>query len=222
MDIHKPKPFHSWREFLKEYGIIVLGVLTALALEQAVEQLHWASEVQQARNSLHYEIAHNDRVSILRAESAPCVARRLDAIEAVLEKAASHQPVARVSDVRLPINYALGDSNWSAHRASQTITHFDDGEMDALGSYYLQLGNLVYFIHLEDDAWSDLSVLSGDPARLGSEDIAGLRRALQRARFYNHMIALLSKEELATSAKLGVRAAPVDAGMLNAICAAWM
>jgi len=33
MDIHKPKPWHGWREFLKEYGIIVLGVLTALGLE---------------------------------------------------------------------------------------------------------------------------------------------------------------------------------------------
>ncbi len=46
MDIHKPKPFHGLREFLKEYGIIVLGVLTALFLEQAVEWLHWRHEVE--------------------------------------------------------------------------------------------------------------------------------------------------------------------------------
>ena len=30
MDIHKPKPWHGFREFLKEYAIIVVGVLTAL------------------------------------------------------------------------------------------------------------------------------------------------------------------------------------------------
>jgi hypothetical protein len=30
MDIHKPKPWHGLREFLKEYLIIVIGVLTAL------------------------------------------------------------------------------------------------------------------------------------------------------------------------------------------------
>ena len=29
MDIHKPKPWHGMREFLKEYVIIVVGVLTA-------------------------------------------------------------------------------------------------------------------------------------------------------------------------------------------------
>jgi len=41
MDLHKPKPWHGLREFLKEYVIIVVGVLTALGGEQAVEWLHW-------------------------------------------------------------------------------------------------------------------------------------------------------------------------------------
>jgi hypothetical protein len=30
MEIHKPKPVHGWRDFAKEVGIIVLGVLSAL------------------------------------------------------------------------------------------------------------------------------------------------------------------------------------------------
>jgi hypothetical protein len=29
MDIHKPKSWHGFREFLKEYAIVVVGVLTA-------------------------------------------------------------------------------------------------------------------------------------------------------------------------------------------------
>ncbi|MBV9062475.1 MAG: hypothetical protein JOY77_06055, partial [Alphaproteobacteria bacterium] len=40
MDIHKPKPIRNWREFLKEVGIIVLGVSIALGAEQAVEAIH--------------------------------------------------------------------------------------------------------------------------------------------------------------------------------------
>jgi hypothetical protein len=52
MDIHLPKPFHNWREFLKEYGIIVLGVLTALGLEQAIEWAHHRSEVREATETL--------------------------------------------------------------------------------------------------------------------------------------------------------------------------
>jgi len=37
MDIHhKPKTWHGWHEFLKEFGTIVLGVSVALAAEQGV------------------------------------------------------------------------------------------------------------------------------------------------------------------------------------------
>ena len=47
MDIHKPKPWHGVREFLKEYVIIVVGVLTALAAESGVEWLHWRHLAEQ-------------------------------------------------------------------------------------------------------------------------------------------------------------------------------
>ena len=52
MDIHKPKPWHGWREFLKEYAIIVVGVLTALAAEQVVERVRWMERVDAAEARL--------------------------------------------------------------------------------------------------------------------------------------------------------------------------
>ena len=48
MEIHKPKPIRNWREFLKEYAIIVLGVATALAGEQAAQALHDRSRATEA------------------------------------------------------------------------------------------------------------------------------------------------------------------------------
>ena len=45
MEIHRPKAVHSWRELLKEIGIIVIGVVIALGAEQAVESLHWMRQV---------------------------------------------------------------------------------------------------------------------------------------------------------------------------------
>ena len=40
MHVHLPKPFHGWREFIGEVGIIVIGVLIALSAEQFVEFVH--------------------------------------------------------------------------------------------------------------------------------------------------------------------------------------
>lgn len=56
MDIHKPKPVHNWREFPSEIGVIVCGVLIALGLEQAVEALHWARRVHEAKVSIHKQM----------------------------------------------------------------------------------------------------------------------------------------------------------------------
>jgi hypothetical protein len=52
MEIHRLKPVHGWREFLKEVGIIVLGVLIALAAEQAAETLRHEQQVEVGERAL--------------------------------------------------------------------------------------------------------------------------------------------------------------------------
>ena len=52
MEFHKPKPIRNWREFLKEFGTIVLGVSVALAAEQAVEWWHWRGQVAETRTMI--------------------------------------------------------------------------------------------------------------------------------------------------------------------------
>jgi hypothetical protein len=78
MDIHKPKPWRDWREFLKEYGIIVLGVLTALALEQFVETLHWRHKVEQAERNMRIELMRDRTEASQYAILAPCTDAYLD------------------------------------------------------------------------------------------------------------------------------------------------
>jgi hypothetical protein len=56
MEIHKPKPVHSLREFLSEIVVIVCGILIALGLEQAVEALHWWERVHEAKTAIHKEL----------------------------------------------------------------------------------------------------------------------------------------------------------------------
>ena len=60
MHFHLPKPLHGWRAFAGEVGIIVVGVLIALAAEQVVEDWHWHQKVGIVRQSLMGELA-NDR-----------------------------------------------------------------------------------------------------------------------------------------------------------------
>ena len=120
MDIHKPHPFHGWREFLKEYGIIVLGVLTALAGEQTVETLHHRSEAREMTEKLKAESEAN--FSVINFDAAR--AKRL--------QAQAEQQMRLVGGKSVPDPIALGlpnrpvllqpsDSAWMSIRDSALL-----------------------------------------------------------------------------------------------------
>jgi hypothetical protein len=82
MDIHKPEPWRRMREFLKEFGTIVLGVLVALGAEQAVEAAHRHGEVQEARDALRAEIGRDTGILVLGREELKCLKPQVDAYAA--------------------------------------------------------------------------------------------------------------------------------------------
>jgi len=218
MDIHKPKPWRGWPEFVKEIGTIVIGVLIALGAEQAVEQLHWAHEVQGARAALAVEMGHSNRHLAYRVAAEPCIARRLDALDRVIEGTARHDRVPHLGAVIPDIGNALNDNVWANDRAAQTLPHFDEKELGQLSSYYLQINSLRQLVEDETSAWNVLKVLQGDPARLGPVDIAGLRVAVQRARFDNALIASIAADEIDVSKRLNIKSEAADAERVKQVC----
>src|SRR3982750_4937451 len=84
MHVHLPKPLHGWRAFAGEVGIIVIGVLIALGAEQAIEALHWRSEVHHFRSALDHELGRNLGLYQVIMEQRPCVTRRLSELEKLL------------------------------------------------------------------------------------------------------------------------------------------
>jgi hypothetical protein len=219
MHVHLPKPLRGWREFIGEVGVIVLGVLIAIGFEQIAEQIHWESEVRSARSALKTEMQQPDRVFTYRVAAQPCIARRLDEISTLVEQAAKHAPVPRVGSVIPDIGNALNDNVWETYRASQTLAHFGDEELGLLGIYYTQLGNIRRFEGEENRDWGVIGVLEGDPSRLGPVDIAGIRVAIQNARFDNSIIAAIAADELGYSRDFGVVRQHANSERLKELCA---
>jgi hypothetical protein len=87
MHVHLPKPLHGWREFAGEVGIIVLGVLIALGVEQIASALHDRASERQARRAVYAEIRQNLSYIAARVETQGCVERRLDEIGGLLTNA---------------------------------------------------------------------------------------------------------------------------------------
>ncbi len=213
---HKSHPIRGWREFLKEVGIIVVGVLIALAAEQGTEAVHWAHEVRDAHDGLRTEMDQANESFAFRVAAESCINLRLDTLELITERAASHQRVPHLGPVQPDISNAFVDGDWQAYRASQVLTHFKHPELENYGAYYGQVEHVRDWVAEEHGAWDVLDRLRGDPARLGAEDFARLRDALSSARTSNKYIVLIAREELRRSASLGVPGPRAGSGHLRA------
>jgi hypothetical protein len=182
VDIHKPKPWRGFREFLKEYAIIVVGVLTALAFEQGVEWLHWRHQISEARAAIV-----EDQKRILgyiggRDVVSPCISRRLNEVEAILDKASAEGRLPRLGDIGRPPREPWTMRGWEGIVSGQTLAHLSSDEAT---HFTAQAASLSYIRDARDaeiDAWSVLRSKRGPGRRLGDAEITSLRAALGRAR----------------------------------------
>jgi hypothetical protein len=108
MDIHKPRPVHSWRDFAKEVGIIVLGVLIALGAEQFAEAIRWRYQVEQSRQAMRLELSgDNELQAYARASVTGCLDVQLKGMQRAIDSHAS--PAAMIALARA---YLPPERNW--------------------------------------------------------------------------------------------------------------
>jgi hypothetical protein len=139
MDIHKPKPWRGGREFLKEFGTIVLGVLVALGAEQAVEAAHRYGEVQEARAALRDEIGTNAAILAFGGEELKCLGPQVDAYAAWVG-GGPKPPQFRTFLLRYVFN------TWDTVKTGP-VTHMPLHERLAISSFYDELRNAESIIN---------------------------------------------------------------------------
>ena len=56
MHVRLPAPLHGWRSLVGEIGVIVIGVLIALAAQQLVQEWQQRGDLQEARQAILFEL----------------------------------------------------------------------------------------------------------------------------------------------------------------------
>jgi hypothetical protein len=149
MDIHKPKPWHGWREFLKEYLIIVVGVLTALAAEQGVEWLHWRELARATETHLAAGVQPNLINAARWVMTEPCRRGRVTDLATELEKPggqwrANPQPMPQsIPPLPRPTAVVIDAPGllwphvgWDAALASGALNHLPRDQLDSYAEIY--------------------------------------------------------------------------------------
>jgi hypothetical protein len=204
MDIHKPKPWHGAREFLKEYLIIVIGVLTALAAEAVVQNLHerrLSAEAKAAvRDEINVDIANVAR----RLQWEPCFARRMDEISAMLDRADAGEAFSPPAAVGGPISPAIYTQRWVAATAGGRTSLLSSDEQRAYGRIYTQLDHVNDQQVAEHAAWYRLDALK-TLRRLTPEMIYDQRIALSQARTLDSVVQANFKQVKFFAGQLGLK-----------------
>jgi len=184
LEIHKPKPVHSWREFFTEICVIVIGVLIALSLEQAVENWREHKQYQVARQAMRSELDLNISYMRYRGQFEPCIRRRLQDIGLLLDRAESHQP--------FDTPHWIGDASslrirFTAEPEASRSGLFTAEEQAAFSRLYAILHNIDLEQDRERLAWARLRMLE-DRSSLSPEMVVSLRGALADAHYEHDRI----------------------------------
>jgi hypothetical protein len=198
MDIHKPKPWHGAREFLKEYLIIVVGVLTALSAEAGVEWLHWRHEVEVADAGLRKELRLDGTFAFQAMAAWPCEQRRLDELSAALRRthgvwkghSTEDRPGRKASFVTP--GHPWPEVSWDEYRRNGAVQHMSDARRWQFNSAYVDvLGERTWGTEL-GQASAELAILADD---LPLSEVTRDRElaAIEHARSAGYMAAFVGK-----------------------------
>ena len=203
MDIHKPKPWRGWREFLREYATIVIGVLTALAFEQAAEWLHWQGKARAAEHAFRTDLSLTADLASERVAVSRCLADRLAVLKGLAE---GGQPSAGplpsdAGGYPMPAPYraprrAWTTQAWDGVMADGTYAHLSPARARALSLLYYTVGNMREANFAEKNEAPELDVLTDKVVALTPDKRVELLQHIAKLAWFNEDLTKVSKQIL--------------------------
>ncbi len=202
MHFHLPKPLHGWREFAGEVGIIVVGILIALAGEQLVETLHWRSQVRDFREALRTETKFNLGTYQFRMNENGCVRARLDELQRWHDSWTAGHPLKLRAPIGIPTSLIVNNSAWQS-RDADVMSHMGLDEKIEFGLIQTEFANSEVHRLDERAAWLELADYDG-ATELDHRDLMRLQGLITRARLRDRRLTDNTLRFFKRAAKMGL------------------
>lgn len=218
MHFHLPKPLHGWRELAGEIGIIVVGVLIALAAEQVAESFHERTLRGDARNSINDEISQNLDAFRRRAVVQSCINARLLQVERLLTSTPLNAALPRPLWIGRPQVWSVNTSRLTAATSGARTALLSAKEQGDYAEVYSGFRDFDQAEDVEQLAWARLRTLETLPS-LDQVSRWNLIEALHAARYANFriLIATAQTRSLARAIGLTTKRSPYEEGSMS-IC----
>ena len=197
------RPREGWRVFAGEVGVIVLGVLIALAAQQVAEAVNDRLEAADTRDKVVGEIEETLTVLELRKSVQPCVDKRLRELRVIVDE------WGRTGSFQTP--RWVGQAPWFVSSSVRLEAAQSAGRLALLPreeQYRIGLisGTLRNFREIqagEMEAWSKLRMLQSGADALSESDRTVIRSALQEASLLNYRARVAVGQAIPFAASYG-------------------
>ena len=137
MEIHKPKPARNLREFFSEVAVVLLGIVIALAGEQALSSLEWRHKMRLVTEEMRQEISGDDGPQVLeRVALAPCIDKALDAIRSSVEQNTGRSTVLEAVDRFATPRHTWDNIAFQAAVSAGVLAQMPVDRVDAMSRFY--------------------------------------------------------------------------------------
>ncbi len=186
MEIHKPKSIHNWREFLKEYAIIVIGVLTALAAEQTVEWLHWKGRVRDAAQAMQIELRNDDGPqAYIRLAMRACFDQHLDSMQGAINSGRPRAELITLANLYVVPTPTWDSNAWNAVLSSDVGSHVSPARLIGWSGPYAFVSSLASRNEQERDDRIALQPSQSSNEKLSPDERDTMLAAIARLRLDN-------------------------------------
>jgi hypothetical protein len=206
MHVHLPKPLHGWRAFVGEVGIIVFGVLIALAFGQLAQSVDNRVAAAQAREAIRAEVRENLWWLELRGKYEPCIDRMAADLRVVLDRARDGQASPVITNVDFPVHSKITSLRWNANAQAGRASLFSEDELRLLGNMYFTTDEFRDSQEQEATVWSKMAFVEG-LKHFSPMDIHDLAVLLAEARYRDFRAKLDIRRGRQWAARLHLTAA---------------
>jgi len=137
LEVHPPhEPIHTFRDFLLHIFTITIGLLIALGLEAAVENLHHRHIVREARENIRREIEQNQQAVKEDLTSLATNEQNMKNNLVVLRRL-RNDPATKDLHMTYQFNWSsFNESAWHSARDSGALTYMPTDEVQRYADLY--------------------------------------------------------------------------------------
>ena len=201
MALQRLREWRRGRQFVREVAIVLLGVLIALALEQVA--LDWRDDARMAgmRASMDEEIADFAQLLEIRRTLQPCIVRKLDQIDGVLERGGGIGPWR---DVGRPVFLFSSAGAWNSDASDLVSRHLGPERFRLYGEIYQGMAQYLDLSQREQEQWIALQTLERQDEPLAGERRWRLVEAAAGARNANLILNAIAEQMLDHVERFGI------------------